>query len=86
MKRCPICQLHNCQHLKKFFGFGLLKIRLIEDSLLATISLFNKLSLFLPVPSSMQYKISLTSEDLNKCKDRIAEIKTYYKSQIVKDA
>lgn len=77
MKFCPICKIENCDHQRKFIILGLAKLLIIRRSIEATTLLFNKLVVFLPVDTEIQYKISSSLEDLNKCLVKMDAIKEW---------
>ena len=83
MKPCPICQVTQCEHEKKFYGYGLAKIIIIQKSLETTVNVFNKLLEFLPTNAEIQYKLSTTGEDLRKCQDRISDIRRWCEKKVV---
>lgn len=82
MKPCPICQILNCHHEKKFLSYGLVKINIIQRSLDATVAIFNKLLQFLPTNPEIQYKLNSTAEDLRKCQDRINDVRKWCQEKI----
>lgn len=77
MKPCPICRITECEHEKKFYGYGLAKIIIIQKSLETTLNVFNKLLDFLPTSSEIQYKLNSTGEDLRKCHERISDVRRW---------
>jgi hypothetical protein len=77
MKPCPICHIPHCEHERKFYKFGLIKLAIISKSLDATLSIFSTLATFLPTNGEMQGKLALTLDDLKKCKDRISDVKRW---------
>lgn len=82
---CPLCQVVSCRHEKAFLKLGIAKLLLIQQSLCRTTSLFSRLINFLPFNKEIQYKISYTYEDLNKCMIRMNEIQQWCENQLGKD-
>lgn len=78
MKPCPICQIFNCQHEKKFFSFGLAKIMLIQRTLNTAVAIFSKLIVFCPTNNEMQIKLGSALEDLQRCRERVGDVKRWY--------
>jgi hypothetical protein len=83
MKPCPICKIIPCSHERKFCGYGLAKIIIIQKSLNTTINVFSKLMAFLPTSSEIQYKLNATLEDLHKCKDRMNDVRRWCDNKLV---
>lgn len=83
MKPCPYCHSVSCAHIKKFFGFGLAKILIIQKSFDATLTVFSALATFLPTTPEVQYKINQIFEDLRNSKRRLNDIRSWYETKIV---
>lgn len=77
MKPCPICQIPHCVHERKIYTFGLVKLAIISKSLETTLNVFSKLVTFLPTNAEMHTKLALTLEDLQKCHDRVSDVKKW---------
>jgi len=77
MKPCPICQIPHCEHERKFYKFGLIKLAIVQKSLDTTVMVFSKLMTFLPTNAEMQTKVSLSFEELKKCQERITDVKRW---------
>ena len=76
MKACPICNVHDCAHFRKFHYFNLVKIAVLQKSLDATIATFRVMSLILS-NLEMETKFSLIEEDLFKCQIKLNDIRKW---------
>lgn len=81
MKSCPYCHIPNCQHERKFFRFGLMKLILLHKSIEATTAVFDKLITFLPTNTEMQGKLSLAIADLKRAEGYVDEVQKWCKQK-----